>query len=93
MRGQVSIPPPHPDASIAGPFFYKESQAPKYGLGIGSLLVANCIEFVLFFVLRYAFIYENRKKAKLREELAASGRQVSVQDTAFANMTDKQNPK
>ncbi|CAD6567974.1 MAG: hypothetical protein TREMPRED_004142 [Tremellales sp. Tagirdzhanova-0007] len=76
--------------NIAGPFFYKTDQAPKYGLGIGSLLVCNCIEFALFFVFRYAFIWENKKKQRLR-----GGVQVSEADlnaTAFQDLTDKQNP-
>ena len=76
---------------MSSPFFYKTDQAPKYGLGIGSLLVCNCIEFALFFVFRYAFIWENKKKQRLR-----GGVQVSEADlnaTAFQDLTDKQNPK
>lgn len=75
--------------NIAGPFFYKTSQAPSYHLGIGSLLVANCLEFALFFVFRYAFIWENRKKERQREEIRARGERggVDVNVTAFANMT------
>jgi hypothetical protein len=77
--------------NIAGPFFYKSDQAPKYQLGIGSLLVANCLEFGLFFVLRFVFIYENRKKQKARE--SGDFKHIDVQTTAFSNMTDKENPK
>jgi hypothetical protein len=77
--------------NIASPFFYKTAQAPSYHLGIGSLLVANCIEFALFFVLRYAFIWENRKKEKIREAMRARGEDVSLNATAFTNMTDKEN--
>ncbi|KAE8347527.1 hypothetical protein BDV24DRAFT_147000 [Aspergillus arachidicola] len=47
--------------NIASPFFYKTEQAPTYRLGIGSLLVSNCIELLLFFVIRYVFIWENRR--------------------------------
>lgn len=79
--------------NIAGPFFAKESQKPKYQLGIGALLVANCVELALFFVFRYAFIYENRKKRKQREEAAAAGTRQVAADTAFADMTDKENVK
>jgi hypothetical protein len=77
--------------NIAGPFFYKANQAPKYQMGIGSLLAANIIEFLMFFAFRLAFQYENRKKRKAREsgELAA----VDFNATAFADLTDKQNPK
>lgn len=77
--------------NIAGPFFYKTDQAPKYQMGIGSLLAANIIEFLMFFAFRYAFKYENRKKQKAREN--APPADLNLNATAFADMTDKQNPK
>ncbi|WOO81915.1 putative transporter [Vanrija pseudolonga] len=80
--------------NIAGPFFYKTNQAPKYSLGIGSLLVANILELLLFFVFRFAFIWENKKKERQRAQYRAEGRALpTVAETAFANMTDKENPK
>jgi hypothetical protein len=80
--------------NIASPFFYKTSQAPSYSLGIGSLLVANCIELVLFFIFRYAFIWENDRKEKQRDVLRASGNHQTddTNATAFRDMTDKENP-
>ncbi|OLN86532.1 putative transporter C757.13-like protein 4 [Colletotrichum chlorophyti] len=80
--------------NIASPFFYKTSQAPKYPLGIGSLLVANCIELALFFIFRYAFMWENKRKEKLREEMRASGSYTAdeLNATAFTDLTDKENP-
>lgn len=80
--------------NIASPFFYKSWQAPSYHLGIGSLLVANCLELALFFVFRYAFIWENKKKEKQREALRASGIDPAdeANSTAFTDMTDKDNP-
>ena len=82
--------------SISSPFFYKTSEAPSYRSGIASLLATNCIEFILFFVLRYAFIWENKRKEKFREERRSQG---IVEDdaeglnaTAFQNLTDKENP-
>ncbi|GHJ83705.1 hypothetical protein NliqN6_0107 [Naganishia liquefaciens] len=74
--------------NIISPFFYLTEQAPKYQLGIGSLLVANCLEFCIFLILRFAFIWENKKK-----ERAAAERGVTHEDmTAFSDLTDKQNP-
>lgn len=80
--------------NIVSPFFYKTSQAPTYPLGIGSLLVANCIEFLLFFVFRYAFIQENKKKEKVRQALRDSGREdeLMLNATAFNDLTDGENP-
>ncbi|KAJ5988334.1 MFS general substrate transporter [Penicillium waksmanii] len=82
--------------SIASPFFYKTSQAPSYQLGIGSLLVTNVIEFFLFFVFRFAFKWENRRKEKIRSALRESGSlgddSEALNATAFQNLTDKENP-
>ncbi|CAI7645701.1 unnamed protein product [Penicillium viridicatum] len=80
--------------NIASPFFYKSEQAPGYPLGIGSLLVANCLELMLFFVFRYAFIWENRRKEKMRDELRERGgeSELIADSTAFADLTDIQNP-
>lgn len=78
--------------NIASPFFYITSQAPSYHLGIGSLLVANCIEFALLFVLRYAFMWENKRKQRQRDELAINNHRIQdANETTFADLTDKQN--
>jgi hypothetical protein len=80
--------------NIASPFFYRTEQAPTYQLGIGSILVANCLEVVLFFVLRYAFKWENKRKEQQRAALrdAGNGMADELNATAFNDMTDKQNP-
>ncbi|KLU82819.1 hypothetical protein MAPG_01887 [Magnaporthiopsis poae ATCC 64411] len=79
--------------NIISPFFYRSEQAPKYPLGIGSLLVANCVELALFFVFRYAFIWENKKKERERQRLRDSGVLVGEESaTAFTDLTDKENP-
>ncbi|KAK8020198.1 hypothetical protein PG990_005336 [Apiospora arundinis] len=80
--------------NIASPFFYKTEQAPSYPLGIGSLLVANCIEFLLFFVFRYAFKWENKRKEQQREQLRAAGNDImnDLSATGFTDLTDKENP-
>lgn len=80
--------------NIAGPFFYKKSQAPSYRLGIGSILVANCLELALFFVFRYAFKWENILKEKHRAMLREAGNEDEdeLNTTAFTDITDKENP-
>ncbi|KAJ9116394.1 hypothetical protein QFC22_004836 [Naganishia vaughanmartiniae] len=75
--------------NIISPFFYLTSQAPRYQLGIGSLLVANCLEFCIFLILRFAFIYENKKKEKAAAEMGYT----DENSTAFSDLTDKENPK
>ncbi|KAG8405717.1 hypothetical protein J3459_018425 [Metarhizium acridum] len=79
--------------NIAGPFFYKSDQAPSYRLGIGSLLVANCAELLLFFVFRYAFSGENRRQEKIREVLRENGQLFETLNvTASQDITDKESP-
>ena len=78
--------------NIAGPFFYKSEQAPKYSLGIGSLLVANFIELGIFFVLRYTFMWENKRKERIREQMRQNGSIEALNHTAFMDLTDKENP-
>lgn len=78
--------------NIASPFFYISSQAPSYHLGIGSLLVSNCIELALFFVFRYSFKWENQRKQRQREAIGASAQTPEqLNETAFSDMTDKEN--
>ncbi|KAL0066296.1 hypothetical protein AAF712_006727 [Marasmius tenuissimus] len=93
--------------NISGPFFYRGQDAPYYRLGIGSMLVSNCIELCIFLVLRLYFIRSNR----VRDRKAASAAAVSggagtakddvstvtnavptANETAFSDMTDFQNP-
>ncbi|KJR81973.1 uncharacterized protein SPSK_03257 [Sporothrix schenckii 1099-18] len=86
--------------SISSPFFYKADQAPKYALGIGSLLVTNIIELLLFFVFRYSFIYENKRKQRQRAALqtaAENGNEGAstvpgLNETAIGDLTDRENP-
>ncbi|RMZ24184.1 hypothetical protein D0859_11774 [Hortaea werneckii] len=80
--------------NIASPFFYKEDQAPNYTEGIGSLLAANIIELLMCIVFRFVFAWENKRKEKQRAALRESGREIQASnETAFSDMTDKENPK
>lgn len=81
--------------NIAGPFFYLDSQAPSYQLGIGSLLTCNILELIIFIVFRYSYKWENKRKEKARS--SEPGRTTDEQreelnSTAFTDLTDKQNP-
>ncbi|KAG8853265.1 hypothetical protein FRB96_008349 [Tulasnella sp. 330] len=83
--------------NIAGPFFYKTSQAPTYRLGIGSMLVANCLEVLIILILRIIFIRANKAKERRAAELQAEAEAghskplPEENDTAFSDMTDKEN--
>lgn len=70
--------------------------------------MSNCLEFALFFAfrwvfgsvltqqpnhyIRYAFIWENKKKAKARHGQPEMT-EADYNATAFQDLTDKQNPK
>ncbi|KAF9074584.1 major facilitator superfamily domain-containing protein [Rhodocollybia butyracea] len=75
--------------NIAGPFFYRTQDAPTYRLGIGSMLVSNCLEVLIFVALRFYFIHQNRK----RDGQAATKTDSLSNETAFADLTDLQNVK
>ncbi|RAL15950.1 MFS general substrate transporter [Aspergillus homomorphus CBS 101889] len=75
--------------NIAGPFFYKSEQAPRYVLGIWSMIVSNLIEIALVVFLRIMLAWENRRRdaVQQRENDTAWDRD----QTAFSDLTDKQN--
>ena len=73
--------------NIAGPFFYKDDQAPQYPLGIWSMIVSHFIEIALVLGLRTALAMENRR----RDRVQAEGQGLDLNDTAFSDLTDKEN--
>ncbi|KAF5366594.1 hypothetical protein D9758_008955 [Tetrapyrgos nigripes] len=84
---------------ISGPFFYRAQDAPTYRLGIGNMLVSNCIEVLIFVALRIYFMRANRlrsaKVAKDTKALSATetGPVPHENETAFSDLTDWQNVK
>ncbi|KAJ3752099.1 hypothetical protein EV360DRAFT_55824, partial [Lentinula raphanica] len=84
-----------------GPFFYRTQDAPTYHLGIGSMLVSNCLEVLIFVALRVYLSYRNRKRDAADLAAADSGMSepptrktfLCCDETAFADMTDLQNVK
>ncbi|THU92236.1 MFS general substrate transporter [Dendrothele bispora CBS 962.96] len=87
--------------NISGCFFYRSQDAPEYRLGIGSMLVCNCIEVLIFVLLRMYFVRANRlrdEKAGLQKSgdhqnmsTAEMETRLNENETAFADLTDLQN--
>ncbi|KAK4498815.1 hypothetical protein PRZ48_009325 [Zasmidium cellare] len=77
--------------NIIGPFFYIASQAPRYELGIWSMIVSHLIEFVLILILRVLLKWENDKRDRIqsRQEGGLEGRDLD--GTAFGDLTDREN--
>ncbi|CAG7969097.1 unnamed protein product [Penicillium salamii] len=81
--------------NIAGPFFYKSSQAPQYTLGIWSMVVANLIEIGLIVFIAIGLAWENRRRDSHQNthnrEDDEYMRQLEMNRTAFSDLTDKEN--
>ncbi|KAK3615930.1 hypothetical protein LTR56_026295 [Elasticomyces elasticus] len=77
--------------NIAGPFFYKTSQAPEYPLGIWSMIVSHLIEVVIILILRFHLARENKRRDRIQsqQEGGLEGRDLDA--TAFSDMTDREN--
>ncbi|KAK1515912.1 uncharacterized protein CCOS01_13110 [Colletotrichum costaricense] len=73
--------------NIAGPFFYKSDQAPKYELGIWSMIVAHLLEVVVVITLRFLLKWENDRRDRMQGEVA----EVDLDATAFGDVTDREN--
>ncbi|KAJ3833525.1 major facilitator superfamily domain-containing protein [Lentinula raphanica] len=72
--------------NISGPFFYRTQDAPTYHLGIGSMLVSNCLEVLIFVALRVYLSYQNRKRDAADLAAADSGaKQGSTTTTGDVN--------
>jgi hypothetical protein len=83
--------------SIAGTFFYKESQSPRYELGIWSMIVSRLLEVVVTLTLRVLLGRENKRRDKLQGvgesegEDAKLDREKERANTAFSDITDREN--
>lgn len=80
--------------NIAGPFFYKTSQAPTYSLGIWSMIVSHLLEVLVVGLLLLLLQKENQRRDRLQnfggidEE---QSRDAQLDSTAFYDLTDKEN--
>lgn len=80
--------------NIAGPFFYKTSQAPTYSLGIWSMIVSHLLEVVVVGLLWILLRWENRRRDRLQgfsELNDGHTREEELDNTAFSDLTDKEN--
>lgn len=77
--------------NIAGPFFYKTSQAPSYPLGIWSMIVSHFIEVIVISILRILLSRENRRRDRVQSEREGGLEGRDLDATAFADLTDREN--
>lgn len=83
--------------NIAGPFFYKSEQSPRYELGIWSMIVSHLLEVVVILSLRVLLSRENKRRDKVQgiggveSEDVKMDRERERDRTAFSDMTDREN--
>jgi len=83
--------------NIAGPFFYKESQRPRYELGIWSMIVSHLLEVVVILTLRWMLARENARRDKVQGIHGVETEEEKVERererdrTAFSDLTDREN--
>lgn len=75
--------------NIAGPFFYKQSQSPRYELGIWSMIVSHLIEVCVILLLRLLLSRENRRRDRIQSALPGGLEGRDLNATAFADLTDR----
>ncbi|BFZ59204.1 hypothetical protein YB2330_000208 [Saitoella coloradoensis] len=83
--------------NIAGPFFYKTSEAPKYTMGIISMLASYCLEIAVILCLRFVFGRENAKKDRAMRHFEPGTKEAIEQEEdrmrlVFNDETDLKNP-
>lgn len=76
--------------NIAGPFFFKTEQAPQYPLGIDSMIFCHLAELAVVVVFRMMLSRENTRRD--RKMLEQGEERPDVDQTAFQDMTDRENP-
>ncbi|KAK0798819.1 hypothetical protein LTR91_015652 [Friedmanniomyces endolithicus] len=77
--------------NIAGPFFYKTSQAPQYPLGIWSMIVSHLTEVVIILILRFHLSRENKRRDRIQSQMEGGLEGRDLDATAFSDMTDREN--
>src|SRR5690349_18629797 len=84
--------------NIAGPFFYRANQAPKYELGIWSMIVSHLLEACVICILWFLLAKENKRRDRVQghegltaDELFERRKAEGYDRTAFEDLTDREN--
>ncbi|KAK6385596.1 uncharacterized protein PV06_08172 [Exophiala oligosperma] len=78
--------------NIIGPQFFKPSQQPRYGLGIGACLVSFAILIVMLIGVRIYLVFQNKRRDITRQQIHGQVEDHTTTEFDFKNLTDKQNP-
>ncbi|KAF9738893.1 hypothetical protein PMIN06_010363 [Paraphaeosphaeria minitans] len=78
--------------NIAGPFFFRSQDAPRYVLAITTILVCFCLALFCALALRFYMIWENRRRDRVFGVLETVDDQVDGMRLGMHDKTDLENP-
>jgi hypothetical protein len=77
--------------NIAGPFFFRNEDAPRYVLAIASILVFFCSGLLCALVLRFYMQWENRRRDRVYGVLETADDRVDAMRMGMHDKTDLEN--
>lgn len=78
--------------NIAGPFFSRDQDAPRYVLAIASILVFFCAALLCALALRFYMVWENRRRDRVYGALETVDDKVDGMRLGMHDKTDLENP-
>ncbi|KAK5125971.1 hypothetical protein LTR85_011326 [Meristemomyces frigidus] len=77
-------------SNIVGPLTFTGATAPQYIPAKVAIMVTLAVAVATTLVLRYLYVWENKKRDRLALELGGQGH---VEDIEFMDLTDRENPE
>ncbi|KAK6075989.1 allantoate permease [Seiridium cupressi] len=77
--------------NIAGPFFFRNEDAPRYVLAIASILVFFCVSLFCAVVLRFYMFWENKRRDRVYGAVDTTEAKVDGMRTGMHDRTDQEN--
>ncbi|KAH6976578.1 major facilitator superfamily domain-containing protein [Ilyonectria destructans] len=77
--------------NIAGPFFFRAQDSPRYVLAIATILVCFCAALVCALVLRFMMLRENKRRDRVYGELQSAEDRIDGMRVGMHDKTDLEN--
>jgi hypothetical protein len=78
-------------ANIAGPFFFRSQDAPRYVLAIATILVCFCAALLCALALRFLMVRENTRRDRIYGQLESTQDRVDGMRVGMHDKTDLEN--
>lgn len=78
--------------NIAGPFFFRTQDAPRYVLAIATILVCFCLAAICGLALRLYMSWENRRRDRVFGALETVDDRLDGMRLGMHDKTDLENP-